>query len=264
MKKLLTFILAISMIFGTALAEIDLSSMTDLELQALQEKIAEELERRKPVITETEKERRDRISDHFCDLVENYSFQTIIDEINAGDSGLSAECQADVLDLATRGAAALDGMNIETDIFSGEVLIKHPLALTIGNDTAVVPYLTDGKLGLIVGFTYDDSFGYDEILIKKSDDILSYSRKNFDIEFERIDGESWEYTYLSYINIASDDHIEAIGFREKDTTRKVDHLLTDAEKQATDHLILIEGIREELRQRFLHWEYTMDPSESVE
>ena len=261
MKKIIAMFLICVMISSAAIAEIDLSTMEEYELILLREKITEELNSRKPEIQEDEEERRDRICDHFQKLSKGYNFQAIIDEINAGDSGLSSECQADMLSLASKGVSALDGLNIESDIFSGDLLIKSPLAMNIGGDISVVPYLSNGYLGLIVGFPYEDSFNYDEILLKIGGNVTSYRRKDFDIEFERIDDTSWEYTYLSYVSISEGEHLEAVGFREDDTTRKVDHIPTAVESSAVDALALVDNISYQLYERVLSWKYNPDPSE---
>ena len=261
MKKILSLIIVLCLLISAASAEIDLSSMTIEELNQLRNQINEELNNRKPVITETEEQSRREICDHFQKLANNYAFQSIIDEINSGDSGLSTECQTDMLSLAKEGVSALDGMIIESDIFSGNLLIKSPLAENIGGNTAVVPYLDKGYLGMIVGFQYDDLFSYDEIMLKVGEDIHYYSRKDFDIEIELIDGDSWEYTYLTYVSIPDGDHLEAVGFRENDTTRKVDHIPTEAETQAVDALARIDNLSYQLHERVLQWQYHPDASE---
>ena len=98
-------------------------------------------------------------------------------------------------------------------------------------------------------------------MLKVGEDIHYYSRKDFDIEIELIDGDSWEYTYLTYVSIPDGDHLEAVGFRENDTTRKVDHIPTEAETQAVDALARIDNLSYQLHERVLQWQYHPDASE---
>jgi hypothetical protein len=122
----------------------------------------------------------------------------------------------------------------------------------------VYPYIDRKDINIIVGFQYDEAFSYDSIYLKRGDDISKRERfgekEGFDIQFETINGQTWEYSILESVFIG-EHSLESIGFREEGSVRKIDYKLTENEKNAVDDLFNLRSLRRSISSRLSHWDY---------
>jgi len=75
-------------------------------------------------------------------------------------------------------------------------------------------------------------------------------KEAFDIQFERINGESWEYSILSL----GPNPIESIGFREEGSMKKEDYVLSDDEITAEKELYKLYRTKFDAHSRISHWD----------
>lgn len=261
-RSVIAMLLVVVMLFTmhyAAAEDLDLSSMSTRELEKLRQRINVELKDRPPEREpEDETKRRDRIRSEFDVINNNYDFEAIISRIDSGESGLSDECAKEIRGYAIAAKTLIDQCNVDIDSFTGDLRITSPLLKAFADGCQVYPYIDRKDINIIVGFQYDEAFSYDSIYLKRGDDISKRERfgekEGFDIQFETINGQTWEYSILESVFIG-EHSLESIGFREEGSVRKIDYKLTENEKNAVDDLFNLRSLRRSISSRLSHWDY---------
>ena len=262
-KSVMAMLLVVVMLFSVyyaAAEDLDLTKMSTRDLQKLRQRINTELKNRPPEFEpEDETKRRREIRDKYNSWLDVYDFDSVISDIESGNHGMTDECASEVLEKAKAGKAMLEGMNYDFDQFTGDFRITHPKLDQFGYDCQTFPYIDKSGINFIVGFPYDSALYYDQIFIKQGGEIYTIERFDrkmdmaFDIQFERINGESWEYSILKK-GFYGDETIEAIGFREDGSINKVDYVLTENESIAEKELFKLYWLKFEAHSRISHWD----------
>lgn len=259
MKRNLTaLLLVVVLLFSCTYAgadDIDLTGMTDLELNNLRKAINEELNRRKEERLASMEFDPDVISKKYDKWIDEYDFDSILADIESGQHGMTEACAADVKATAESCKAIMEFCTVDSDAFTGETKITYTGLKEIGS-SHVYPFIDYHGLNLIVGFPYEDSFHYDQIFLKCGEDITEYDKyerdHGFDIQFETLNGEQWEYSVLTGIYL-DDDGLEAVSFREDGSVRKIDYELTEEESAAAFQLNKLKDTARDIHSRILHW-----------
>lgn len=264
MKRNLTaLLLVVVLLFSFTYAaadDLDLTQMTTSELESLRDRINEELKNRpKEEVTKTPRQLAYEIADRFQDWANAYDFDSILAYIETGNHGLSEKCAEEIKANASSAKALLDECTIETDPFTDQIKITHNQLGSFANGCQAFPYIDGNGFALIVGFPYEDSLHYDQVFLKSDKDITEIDRFSrdggFDIQFEIINGNKWEYSTLTNLYI-DDESIEAISFREDGSIRKENYELTAQETKAISTLYKLADLQHEIYYRVLHWSST--------
>ena len=259
-RSVIAMLLVVAMVFTmhyAATEDIDLSTMSTRELQNLRQRINAELKDRPPEREpEAETQRRERISKQYDAWADVYDFDSIIADIESGQHGLTDKCAEEVKIKAGFAQTILKDCRNETDPFTGQRRIEHATIKSFGDGCQVFPYIDESGFNMIVGFPYKDSFHYDQIFLKRGDDIREYDKydkkEGFDTQFETLNGESWEYSILSGVTIG-DQSLETISFREDGSLRKENYILTENETHAVDAIYALYRIKHDIHSRISHW-----------
>jgi len=255
---MLLVVVVLSSIYYAAAEDLDLTKMSTRELEKLRQRINVELRDRPPEVEpKNETDRRRDIQKKYDAWLDVYDFDSVIADIESGNHGMTEECATEVLSKAKDGKTMLEEMNYEFDQFTGEVRITHPKLSQFGDNCQAFPYIDKTGLNIIIGFPYDNALYYDQLHIKRGEEITTIKRFNkktmkeaFDIQFERINGESWEYSILSL----GPNPIESIGFREEGSMKKEDYVLSDDEITAEKELYKLYRIKFDAHSRISHWD----------
>ena len=260
-KSVIAMLLVVTMLLGVyyaAAEDLDLTKMSTRELEKLRQRINVELKDRPPEFEpEDETKRRRTIREKYDAWLDFYDFDSVIADIESGNHGMTDECASEVLEKAKAGKAMLEELNYEFDQFTGDIRITHPILSQFGNDSQAFPYIDKSGTHIIIGFPYDSALYYDQIFIKRGEEIETIKRfdkktlkEAFDIHFEMINGESWEYSILSLGSVP----FEAIGFREEGSTQKEDYVLSENEILAEKDLHELYWTKFEAHSRISHWD----------
>ena len=107
---------------------IDLTKLSTKELQELRQQINIELQSRpEEVEQEDEKDRRRRIEKQYDEWIDAFDFETVLKDVESGNSGLSDKCAQDLKEKATIANELLKKSKMESDPFTGEFKITYPL-----------------------------------------------------------------------------------------------------------------------------------------
>lgn len=257
-RNLVTLLLVVVLLFSCTYAgadDIDLTGMTDLELNNLRKAINEELNRRKEERIASMEFDPSTIRQKYDKWLDEYDFNSILSDLESGQHGMTEACAADVKAKAEACKAIMELCSVDSDAFTGETKITYTGLEEIGS-SHVYPFIDYHGLNLIVGFPYEDSFHYDQIYLKCGEDITEYDKyerdRGFDIQFETLNGEHWEYSTLVGIYL-DDNGLEAVSFREEGSVRKVDYELTKEESAAAFKLYKLKDTTGDIRTRIQHW-----------
>ena len=266
MKRIITILLLVVVIIFSctySLAdEIDLTKMSTKELQELRQRINKEIQSRpEEVEPEDEKDRRRRIEEQYYDWLDAYDFDSVLKDIDSGDSGLSDKCAQDLKEKAIKANELLQKSKMESDPFTGEFRITYPLLKDFADGCQVYPYIDNDDFKIIMGFPYDESLHYDLIYVKFNDEeIYEIERfdknRGFSLQFETLYGKSWEYSIIDSITIYDGETIEAISFREDGSIKKENYVLSEEEKEAVSVIGELADLKDKMHYRLLDWNLT--------
>lgn len=184
--------------------------------------------------------------------LKDFDFDSILEDLESGDSNIVGTAMFSLRNLAETCKDMMDSFNVETDEFTGERRVTHKDLKAFGNKCQVYPFIDEYGLNLFVGFPYNSALHYDKIYLNMgSDKILEFNRSDkehgFDIQFERLNGKSWEYSLLSDLNLPM-TNLYSVSFREKGSVSKVDYVLTETEMYSVNALNLLYLDMEEIRR----------------
>lgn len=189
----------------------------------------------------------------FSTYLEDWNFSAIIEYVSSPECRIPEEIVENVLQKANEANDILSGCLLEYDPFTNETKVVSKLLLSFAEDCCVFPYLDGTSLCLIVGFQYEESFLYDKIYVKSGDDIHYFEFvDDFEIEFDRLRGEQWEYSFISTYGFKGDT-VDAISFRKEGSVLKYDYVLSDTEKEAIQQLNKLYILSDEIHDAIFGW-----------
>lgn len=166
-------------------------------------------------------------------------FDSILADLESGGSGIVGRDMFTIRDIAETCKDILTECTFERDDFTGETRITHSLLKEFSKDCQVFPFIDENGLNLFVGFQYKSALHYDKIYLNFGDQIIEYNRSDkkhgFGIQFERLNGKSWEYSLLTGIELPG-ENLLSVSFRENGSVSKVDYVLTENEMVAVNAL----------------------------
>ena len=260
-KSVIAILILVAMLFSihyAAAEDLDLTQMSTRELQKLRQRINVELKSRPEEVEPVdETERRKQIRSKYNAWNESFDYDSMLSDIESGEHGLGEECAVDIKALASRGKELLDLCNVDYDPFTDEMKITSKQLTAFADGCQVFPFVDQYGFYMLLGFPYDDSLHYDHIYLKIGDIVSDYERfdKNygFDIQFETLNNQRWEYSQLSYIYLGLDPLV-AVSFRGDGSVRKVNYTLTEEETQAAHDLFELSEIKSDIWSRMSHFE----------
>lgn len=260
-RKFIALLLLVVLAFSctSAYAEsVDLSQMSTQELKDLRTRINIELKNRPEEVTPIdETDRRSMIYKKYMEWNDRYDFDSMIHDIDSGESGIDANTAAEVREMIIRAKDLMKSVVYDVDTFTGDFRITSPVLKEFGEDCQAYPFIDLNDFCLAAGFKYSQSFHYDTVFLKSGEDI-SESRKSsknygFSIQFDIINGETWEYSILTGISL-TDGILDAISFRQEGSLQKEDYNLSDPEKEAVKVLYDLSKVKYDIYSRMQTWE----------
>lgn len=178
-----------------------------------------------------EQTRRLEISRKYEQWARSMNFDAILEDLDSEECGLGEDCAKEVREKATRWHDLIAECTVESDPFTGETSARLNTLNAFADGCQAYPYLSDYDVRLIAGFPYDDALHYDEIYFKYGDEVLWLDRDDFDIQFDILNEETWEYSVLS-LSYFGDEPLDALSFREDGSIRHEDYTMTEEEVKA--------------------------------
>lgn len=250
---LVVLVLSINYAFADS---INLSTSTTEELERVRDLINAELERRKAAENTKEvKQNRYRIIDPVIVWVNDYDFESIIKAIDAGDLEIGEECAADIRAYADQAKAAMAFASVEKDPFTEHIQVKPINLSAFAEDCQAYPYLDEHYFKIVLGFPYDTAIHYTDVYWKSGSE-TGHSQKSsskFKIEFERLNGKSWEYSVLTTPYGFDVDTIEEVSFRDSKSVQKYDYTLSEEEQTAVKNIRIILRMWQAIQDRTRLW-----------
>ena len=172
----------------------------------------------------------------------NCDFDSILGDLQSGSSGIVGRMMFDLEGAAETCQILMEDCVLETDDFTGEFRITHTALKDFGIKCQVYPFINKSGFYAYVGFPYRNALHYDTIYLNfGSDGIIEYTRsdkeKGFNIQFEMLNGKSWEYSMISGSDVPLG--LLSVSFRENGSVSKVDYSLTENEMIAFNALALL-------------------------
>jgi len=250
---LVVLVLSINYAFADS---INLSTSTTEELERVRDLINAELERRKAAENTKEvKQNRYHLIDPITVWVNDYDFESIIKAIDAGDLEIGEACASDVRAFAEQAMEALDFASVEKDPFTERIEVKPTNLSAFGEDCQAYPYLDEHYFQIVIGFPYDTAIHYTDVYWKSGSETghTQKSSSKFKVEFEQINGKTWEYSILTAPYGIESDVIEAVSFRDSKSVQRYDYTLSDEEQTAVKNIRLILRMWQAIQDRIRLW-----------
>ena len=184
----------------------------------------------------------------YKEWLDEYDFKAVVNEIDSGKSGMSESCANDVLYDARFCADIMDDIDVEHDEATGELLVTHKLLKGAGKGCQIYPFIDDDGFKLFVGFPCKTAFVYDRIYLSCMDEMMKFSRSDFEIKAEMLNGKQWEYSILSFVPKDSLG-MYSVHFRQDGSFSKEDYSLTDNESIASSAMSFIYTRKQKILDR---------------
>lgn len=260
-KYVISILLVVAMLCAIPYAgaeNLDLSQMSTQELEDLRTRINVELKNRtKEVAPESGTIDRHSIYNKYMEWNDRYDFDSMLKDIDSGESRIEDDVAAEIRELIVRAQELMKAVVYDADAFTGEFKITSPSLKGFGEDCQVFPIIDQNDFSLVAGFKYSSALHYDTVFLKSGDDILerkkSSKKYGFDIQFETISGDSWEYSILAGPAL-TDGILDAISFRRDGSLQKEDYSLSDLEKEAVKALYDLSKAKYEIYSRMQTWD----------
>ena len=265
MRRMFTVLLLV-VVFITSAAQatpdLNLSEMTLSELETLRSKIDDEISARYLDKQDSSKEinKKREIVEKYSKWLLSYDNDSLLVDLNSGKSGLSKKCADEMFSMAVDAHGLLLKTRVHHDYETDTYQVKPRLFSEFGDDCQFYPYIDDGWMHCIVGFQNEDSFQYDRITLMHGDDegpevFDRYSGSTgFDLQFEKISGERWEYSIITPASGLSAP--VSVSFAKDGSIRKETHILTEDEKEAFLTISELSSIFDNMRARLKKWATT--------
>ncbi len=260
LKSVIVLLSVVVLAFGGhyALADdIDLTAMTDTELSELRDRIDAEMEAREAADPKETPDPDTVITGRqLYELVMAYDFSAAMKAVSSEATEMSSACNADIQAQLEVMIPYLDQLTVVTDDFTDDCIAVPKDLDQFGHGCQAYPRIVNTFAEMIVGFPYDNALHYTSIFMKTDEYVYEIDRfaryGGFDIQFQMIDDESWEYSIVSYDCL--DEPLQAISFREEESIEKYDYKLTEAEKAAADAVRIISAGMQNINHRITQWQ----------
>ena len=117
-----------------------------------------------------------------------------------------------------------------------------------GKGCQIFPFIDDDGFKLFVGFPCKTAFVYDRIYLNGSDEMMKFTRPNFEIKAEMLNGKQWEYSILSFVP-KDTLGLSSVYFRQDGSFTKEDYFLTDNESIASNAMSFIFSMKQIILER---------------
>lgn len=260
-KSVMAILLLVVMLFSFHYATadevtFDLTTSSTEELIKVRDMINAELKSRKAKENTKEvKQERYHIINPIIEWVNEYDFDSIIKAIDNDDVEIGKACAADVRYYAEQANNVMDQVSVEKDPFTGNIIVNPANLIAFGESCQAYPFLKNHNFQIVIGFQYDTAIHYTDVYWKDGDETghTKKSSSKFKIEFERINGKSWEYSIHSLPFGFDSDSIEAVSFRDSKSIQKYDYALSEEERIAVANIRFIDKMWNAIQERTRLW-----------
>lgn len=256
MAALLVVVLLFSVHYAAADEDINLATSPTEDLIRIRDLINAELERREAKENTKEvRQSRYHIIDPIIVWVNDYDFESIVKAIDSGELEIGEECAADIREYAGQASSVLDFVSVTKDPFTGDIKVTPTNLVAFGEDCQAYPYLENHYFEIVIGFPYDTAIHYTDVYWKSGEETghTQKSSSKFKIEFDRFNGESWEYSILTTPYGIESDSIEAVSFRDSSSVQRYDYTLSEEENSAVTNVRFILRMWKAIQDRAHLW-----------